>query len=299
MSKRYNSFNDYLQRKFNTKVWKVCLDAALPCPNKIGDGRGCLFCRNESFAPQYGSSLTIPEQLALGIAKAKQRGISRYIAYFQAGTNTFAPAEKLRPLFFSALEFEGVIGLSIATRPDCIRPDIIDLLKELAQKTRLWIEIGLQSANEDILDKIHRGHTVEDYVKAVDALRSVDARICTHLIFGLPEETMQDVHECARLIARVGSHEAKIHPLLILKETPVGEMYQNGLLQEIALEEYAAKVCDFLERIPPDVVIQRLTAEAPREMLLAPLWTLQKSNVLNAIEKEFAKRGSRQSALYR
>lgn len=301
MIKYYQKFNDYLEATFGGKVWKISLDAGFSCPNSDETGReGCIYCRNDSFSPR-GSMVpqAISKQMQNGIKSAQElRNISKFIAYFQSSTNTFAPVSTLRKLYKEAVSFNGVVGISIATRPDCLPDDVIELFKELAEEVKVWVELGLQSANDKTLTAIHRGHTFADYLRAVEKLSRINVRLCTHVMLGLPGETHDDVLHTAQLISYTPTHEVKIHPLLILRETKLELLYDNGLAHALQLGDYVQWVCDFLEILPPEMVIQRLTAEAPRVLLIAPSWSSNKLGVLNAIEKEFIKRGTWQGAKY-
>ena len=301
MNSYYTKFSDYLEETFGGKVWKISLDAGFSCPNNDEAGReGCIYCRNDSFSPHGSMPLqSISEQMQIGIKSAQgSRNISKYIAYFQSSTNTFAPVSILRKLYKEALHFDDVVGISIATRPDCLPDDVIELLKELADEVMVWVELGLQSANDKTLQTIHRGHTFSDYLSAVEKLSRINVRICTHVMLGLPGETHDDVLNTARQISNTPIHEVKIHPLLILKETKLESLYNSGQASALQLGDYVKWVCDFLEILPPAMVIQRLTAEAPPELLIAPSWSSNKLGVLNAIENEFKKRGTRQGEKY-
>jgi len=292
VSSRYNKFSRYLIDRYGEKVWKIPVDAGLRCPNRDpGRGReGCLFCRVDSFSRTFAEAgAPLEEQIQAGIRTGRTRfGINRFIVYFQASTNTFAPVEFLREIFYRAIEHEHVVGLSIATRPDCLPEAVLELLSGLARTTDLWIELGLQSFDDDVLRMLNRGHTVEDYFRAVNALSALPLRICTHLMFGLPSE---DAGSAARQI-RV--HEVKCHPLLLLHQTPMADLYRRGEIEPLTLDQYVHRICDFLERIPAETVIQRLTAEAPAEQLIAPNWAGNKLAVLNRIEAELERRDSRQ-----
>ncbi len=293
MQERYYKFSRYLKEKYGEKVWKVPVDACFSCPNKdplTGSG-GCIFCRNDSFSHMQSlHNIPLAEQIQTGIDFARQRqGINKYLVYFQSSTNTFAPVEVLRNYFYAALNFSGVVGLAIATRPDCLPPEVLALIEELTAKTDVWIELGLQSSHNSTLQKINRGHTFTDYLDAVEKLKQLPVRICTHIMIGLPGEDRSHVIATADEIAATGTHEVKIHPLLVLKETALEKMYENNEIKELELSEYVERVCDFLEHVPATMVIQRLTAESPREMLIAPQWAENKQIVIQTIEAGLAK----------
>ncbi len=283
-----------MREKYGEKVWKVAVDAGFTCPNRDGHkgAGGCIYCRNDSFSRMQSTlNIDVPAQIKAGIEEATaRRGIDKFIVYFQSSTNTYAPVPLLRELFLNAISHPGVVGLAVSTRPDCISSEVVELLAELSAKTDLWVELGLQSIHDETLARIHRGHSFLDFVKAVDDLSRLPLRICVHLIIGLPGETPEMIRQTAEAMAQRPLHEIKLHPLLILKETALAAQHEQGEIEPLTLETYAALVVDFIERMPAHMVMQRLTAEAPREMLLAPLWALDKHGVRRAIEREVLKR---------
>ena len=302
MASKYNKFSDYLKQQYGEKVWKIPVDAGFSCPNRdaiTGNG-GCIFCRIDSFSKAQ-SRLDIPvkEQILSGIDQARDKsGINKYLIYFQASTNTFAEPDELRRQFEEAIDHKGVVGLSIATRPDCLPAGVLELLKELTRKVDVWVELGLQSVHNETLRIINRGDTYESFLQAVEQLKEISVRICAHIILGLPNEGEKEIQETAFELSRLDIHEVKIHPLLILKGTPLENMYRELKIKELDIEDYIQWTCDFLEILPPNMVIQRLTAEAPKSMLIAPSWASNKLNTLNRIDRAFERRGSRQSEKY-
>lgn len=298
MSGYYFKFSDFLKQRYGQKVWKISIDAGFSCPHKAEGG--CIFCRNDSFSKlQSLQNLDINTQIQHGLKFGKEKmGIDQFIVYFQSSTNTFAPVSVLREYFYQAISFKNVVGLSIATRPDCISDSVLNLLDELSGKIDLWIELGLQSIHDRTLQLLNRGHNFKDYAQAVIDLLSVKVRICTHIMIGLPEETRSELLQTAQVIAHNSTHEVKLHPLLILRDTPLERIYQDDRFSTLELDDYIQYVCDFLERLPPGMVIQRLTAEAPKEQLLAPFWTLNKLAVLRGINEEFEKRKTKQGEFY-
>jgi len=296
----YNSFSSFLKQRYGEKVWKVGIDAGFSCPNRDAHGKeGCLFCRNDSFNEmRFASNMSVAQQMQNGIELAQNRfGIQKYIAYFQTSTNTFAPVSQLCKIYNEALQFPNVVGLSISTRPDCLNPAVIDLIQELSTKVDVWVELGLQSIFDRTLESLNRGHTLSDYDNAVSELEKLNVRICTHTMIGLPGENQKDIRTTANYLAHQPIHEVKIHPLLILNGTPLAVQYQNRLIDSLPLDDYVTWVCDFIERLHPSFVIQRLTAEAPAEILLAPEWSLNKLIVINKIRQEFQRRGTKQGDL--
>ena len=290
----YYTFSKFLKEKYKEKVWKVSIDAGFECPNRneLSGRGGCIFCRMDSFSKcQSEYNINIYDQIREGIELGRERlGIEKYIIYFQASTNTNAPVEILKELYEKAIDFDGVVGLSIATRPDCLENDVIDLINELAHKVDVWVELGLQSAHNKTLELLNRGHSFEDYAVAVEKLSKLPVRICTHIMLGLPGENRQDVLHTAKILAHSPIHEVKLHPLLVLKDTILAKMYEQKKFKSLELEEYASLACDFIEQLPANMVIQRLTAESPHDILLAPLWTKNKHAVINSIRQEFKNR---------
>ena len=280
MTEYYNKFSTFLKARYGEKVWKVSVDAGFKCPNRNCDSKreGCIFCRIDSFSKQSPET-SVEQQITKGIKTGQERyNINKFIVYFQASTNTFAPIDVLQRLFELAISFKGVVGLSISTRPDCLPPAVINLIQSLAQKVDVWVELGLQSSFESTLKLLNRGHTYKDYLKAIELLQKCSVRICTHLMIGLPGESRKEILGTAEEIARSGIQEVKLHPLLVLKDTPLAEMYLNGECPTLELSEYASLTCDFLERLPSHMVIQRLTAEAPEDILLAPSLDIKKGS---------------------
>ncbi|MBN1465813.1 TIGR01212 family radical SAM protein [candidate division KSB1 bacterium] len=299
MQSFYNKFSDFMRLKYGQNVWKISLDAGLSCPNRTQDGKeGCIFCRNDSFSAMGARrQMSIRQQMQEGIALARQkRGIRKFLAYFQSSTNTFAPVTQLAALYEQALAFDDVVGIAISTRPDCLPANVIELIRSLTDRCDVWVELGLQSSHDATLAKIHRGHTFADYERAVAALQKINVRICSHVIIGLPGESRDEIITTAGRVASSGIDEVKIHPLLILRETPLDSMYRRGEIQPLAMADYVSLAVDFVEQLPPHMVIQRLTAESRKNILVEPQWCANKSRVLGAIDAEFAKRGTRQGA---
>lgn len=300
--KRYYSFSQFLQEKYNEKVWKISVDAGFSCPNRDGHkGRdGCIFCRMDSFSRMASlQKIDVASQVQSGIEQASAKlGIKKFIVYFQTSTNTYASVNILDDFFKCAISFPGVVGLSISTRPDCLSQQILDLIESFTHRVDVWVELGLQTSHDETLQRINRGHTFTDYLNAVNMLKKVPIRICTHLMLGLPGESRKHVLETAEKISQLDIHEIKIHPLLILQRTPLEKMYSDGHFAALELSEYAQLTCDVIERMNPQIVIQRLTAEAPHRMLIAPLWAKNKHEVRANIEKELVRRDSFQGKYF-
>lgn len=296
--KRYRSFSRYLREIFGCRVQKIPLDAGFTCPNR--DGRvslgGCIYCGTRgSGTGAYKDGVPLADQISAGIESGKRRfGECKFIVYFQAFTNTYAPPERLKSLYDEALSHQEIVGLSIGTRPDCAPDEVVDLLEEYARRCHLWMEYGLQSAHDKTLEIINRGHNVAQFVDAVERSKGRGINICAHIILGLPRETKEEMMVTADLVASLELEGVKIHPLYVLKGTKLAEMYKRGEFRLLELNEYVSLVCDFLERLPPGMVIQRLTGEAPRDLLVAPPWSPGKMVVLGKIDAELEQRGSYQ-----
>ncbi|MFP4040180.1 MAG: TIGR01212 family radical SAM protein [Desulfosudaceae bacterium] len=296
----YLDLNTFLRSVYGCRVQKISLDAGFSCPNR--DGRistgGCLYCNSRgSGTGAHARGLSLTEQLLAGkTALRKRYRAGKFIAYFQAYTNTYGPVDRLRALYEEALMVEDVVGLSVGTRPDCVDEPILDLLQEYAGDYMVWLEYGVQSASDATLARINRGHDFACVKKAVAAARNRGLRVCAHIILGLPGESRADMLHTAEQMARLGLAGIKIHLLYVVKETPLAAMYHSGLYQCLSFQEYVSLVCDVLERLPADMVIQRLTGDPHRSELVAPLWALDKQLTLVAVEETLAARGTRQGS---
>ncbi len=302
MSKYYFSYGEYLKKIFPFKVYKIALDAGFTCPNRDGlvAYGGCIYCDNKSFSPNSkGEKRSIREQIEQGISFYKNHfKAEKFIVYFQAYTNTYGPVSLLQGLYDEALSSPEVIGLSVGTRPDCLPEDVLDLLAFYSEKTHLWVEIGLQSMHNDSLLWMNRGHTYEQFADALLRTKQRGLRVCVHTILGLPGETHAMMMQTADALAGFNIDGLKIHHLYVAENTLLAKQYRAGQIKTLTMEEYVALACDFLERIPSNVAIQRLTGELKGEYLIAPKWGVSKKAVLAAIEKEFARRGSFQLLPY-
>ena len=299
-SKNYYDLKSYWRNLFGCNVHKLAIDAGFTCPNRDGSitTGGCIYCDGRgSKLRQKGELPSVTEQIMVGKKYYKPHA-SKYIAYFQTFTNTYAPVERLRTLYDEALAQEDVVGLSIGTRPDCLGPDVIELLGGYAKKNHVWVELGLQSVHDKTLQRINRGHNFEQFSDAVNRLTRYGLNICVHIIIGLPEENDKDVLTTAQTLAAMPVNGIKIHSLLALEGTPLGEMYKKGNIYMITKEKYVSLTADVLEVLPPEMVIQRLTADGYRDIFLAPAWAMNKLDVLNSINKELERRNSYQSKNY-
>lgn len=294
--KRYHSLNYHLRQKFGQKVFKLSLDAGFTCPNRDGtlSKEGCYFCSSRGsgdFAGEREKSINEQmEQIKKIMHKKWKDGFC--IAYFQAFTNTYAPVDKLRDLYETALLNTGVVGLAIATRPDCLPDDVLDLLEELNQRTYLWVEIGLQTIHEKTSRLVNLGYTYETFLNALEKLNQRGIETVTHIILGLPGETYEDMLLTGKTVAKLPIQGLKIHLLHLMKGTPLVRFYEEGRLNFLTKEQYVSMVVDILEYVPPEVVIHRLTGDSPRDLLIGPKWSLNKWEVLNDIDNEFIRRKS-------
>lgn len=294
--KRYHTLNQHLREEFGEKVFKVSLDAGFTCPNRDGSlgWGGCVYCSargSGDFAGQAEKS--IHEQFVeIKEVMSRKWPNAKYLAYFQAYTNTYAPIERLREVYEQALQEEGVVGISIATRPDCLPEDVLDYLEELNQRTYLWVELGLQSIHDQTMEWVGRGHTYSDFLKGLEKLQQRKIRVCAHMILGLPGETIEDMMVSAQAIAELPLQGVKLHLLHVLRGTPLAKLYEREPFPLLSQEEYVTLISDILEILPPQMILHRLTGDAPRRDLIAPLWSLKKWEVLNAIDRELEGRGT-------
>lgn len=295
-NKRYYTLNYYYRNKYNSKVFKVSLNAGFGCPNKK-NGSGCIYCLNGS-----GENRNIPLTEQFNIVKETMEHKwkdSKYIGYFQADTNTYAPLNKLKECYESILNIPGVIGLNIATRPDSITPDVYDYLEELSKRTNLVVEIGLQTIHEKTAKLINRGHTLECFNECISELRKRNIDVVVHVINGLPYETKEDMIETIKYVSSLDIQGIKIHMLFILKGTPLEKMYNLTHFHVLTKEEYIDIVCDELEYLREDIVINRITGDPIKELTIEPKWLFKKFCVLNDIDKEMVKRDSYQGIKYK
>ena len=292
--KRYNTYDAWLKSTFGGKCAKIPLDAGFSCPNM--DGRcgvgGCIYCSGRG-SGDFAESSVVPLREQYDRQRellAKKWPTERCIPYFQARTNTYAPAEVLRPIFEEALTWPGVVGMNIATRADCLPEETVSLLRELSERTVLTVELGLQTAHDRTAFAINRGHTYADFLEGYTRLRNgaPKALTCIHLIFGLPGETEADMLETVRRVAELEPDQVKLHLLHVLRGTALGELYGAGKYTPMEKDAYVETVVKALELLPPKTVIARLTGDGAAQDLLAPVWSRRKREVLNAIDKRMA-----------
>lgn len=286
---KYYSLNEYLKDTFGQKVYKISLNAGFTCPNRDGtiDTRGCIFC-SKGGSGDFAESplLSITEQIELGKERVSAKIKSgKYIAYFQAFTNTYAPVDVLRSKYYEAVNHKDIVALSIATRPDCLGDDVLELLDEINKIKPVFVELGLQTIHQKQADYIRRGYTLEVYDKAVRDLKKIGVNVVVHIILGLPGETKDDMLETVHYVCKSGADGIKLQLLHILKGTDLEQEYYRGNVKPLEFEEYLDIIKSCIEIIPDNVVIHRLTGDGAKKDLIAPLWSADKKRVINAINK--------------
>ena len=293
---RYFSYNAFLRDKFGHRVQKVSIDAGFTCPNVDGTVAigGCTFCDNRSFSPSRRiPRQAIHDQIDHGIQGLKRRyRCDHFMAYFQPATNTYADVDVLRRVYMDALSHPDVIAMAIGTRPDCVPDDVLDLLEEIAGKTYLSVEYGLQTMHDKSLEWMNRGHGHAVSVEAMERSRGRGFEICAHVMLGLPGETHDDMMDTANEIARLGFDAVKIHNLYAVRNTPLAEQVQNGEVELMGRDRYVVTLIDFLELLPPNMVVERISGDAPPDYLVGPAWCTDKSAIRTAVQEEWERRDS-------
>lgn len=287
MDKLYLTLSDFLKSKFGEKVFKVSLDAGFTCPNRDGSKGtgGCIYCNSETLVPLSYTGENIKGQLLSGMEKVRKRhNANKFIAYFQINSNTYAPIDYLKKIYREAL-LPDIVGLAVSTRPDCVDDEVLDLLQELKKEHFLWLELGLQTANDSTLASVNRGHTAAEFRGAVERARLRDIDVCAHIIIGLPGETRDDMLATARFLAESRVWGVKFHQLQVLKDTPLLKLYEEGKIKTLSLDEYAAIVAESLTILPPSTIVHRLSGDAPLKYLVAPRWGANKFIVAEHIER--------------
>jgi len=295
--KRYRDYNSYLREIFGERVQKIPLDAGFTCPNRDGtiSRKGCIYCdrRGSGSGAMSQRGESIEDQMINGRDWARKKyGASKFIAYFQSFTNTYGPIAHLRDLYDRALKHEGIVGLSVGTRPDCVDEEVLRLLASYREDFLVWLELGLQSAHDSTLIQINRGHDVTCFDRAVAEAHANGLNVCAHVILGLPGESPEMMMETARHLGSLAVEGVKIHALYVVADTPLAEIYEHGRYRCLERAEYVELVLDFLEWLPPATVIQRLTGDPMPAELIAPLWVREKSNTMNLMRKRFEERDS-------
>ena len=297
---RYNAFGHFLREKFGCRVYKVSVDGGFSCPNRDGSVgvKGCIYCNNDSFRPRSASKLKpLRDQVQDGIEYLRNRfKADKFIVYFQPFTNTHAPLEKLIPLYETAMDHPDVVGLSLGTRPDCIDDEKIEWLENLARTQFVTLEYGLQSIYDKTLERINRGHNFQCWLDAMNRTRKRGIWLCTHIILGFPWETREEMLHTADVLSDTGLDFLKLHHLHIVRNTSLESQYQENPFPLLSLELYTDLVVDFLERLNPDICIERLFGNAPEDQLIGPVWGKSNSEVRHFIEQKLADRDTCQGA---
>ena len=289
---RYNNLSTYMKKTFGEKILKVSIDGGFTCPNRLNGKKGCIFCGDEGAGEFAGSRrLSITEQIDSQINFLKHKSISdKYIAYFQSFTNTFAPVEVLRKKYFEALNHPNIVGISIATRPDCIDEDIKDLLSEISKQYETWVELGFQTSNEVTAKIINRGYEIIVFKNQVLSLHKKGIKTIAHMIFGLPFETHEDFMNTVKYINSLPIWGVKFHSLYIYEDSPLYKYYLNTMFKIIEREEYIDAVCDAIEILRQDIIIHRITGDPDKNKLFKPIWSKDKIKVIGNINKELKER---------
>ncbi len=298
----YRDFKSYLRERFGATVFKLPIDADFTCPNRdgtVGTG-GCIYCDGRgSRLRQAGPLPTVGEQVRAGMNHYREkRGATAFIPYFQTFTNTHAPVDVLKRLYDEALAFPDMVGLSVGTRPDALPDNVIALLAGYLSSREVWVELGVQSLRDETLRRINRCHTADASISAIRRAAAAGLKVCAHLILGLPGETVEDIRSTARELAALPISGVKLHGLLVLDGTPLAAAYQQGKVTLPTMEQYASWAVDVLELLPADVVVQRLTADGYRDILIAPDWPNRKLETHAAIVREFHHRPSHQGSAF-
>ncbi len=286
---RYYALNDYLQDTFGEKVYKIALNGGFTCPNRDGtlDTRGCIFCSGAGsgeFAGKAEDSITAQiEQGKERIKKKIKNG--KYIAYFQAFTNTYAPVQRLRALYEEAVSHPDIAVLSVATRPDCLSQEVVALLQEMNRRKPVWVELGLQTIHEKTAEYIRRGYPLSVYDGAVKALKEIGVQVIVHVILGLPGETEEEMKETVSYVGKSGADGIKLQLLHVMKGTDLERAYREGNCRMMEAEEYVRLVADCIALLPERMVIHRMTGDGDKKTLIAPKWSMDKKRVLNALQK--------------
>lgn len=300
MSQKYFSLSEYFKNEFGEKIYKLSINGGFTCPNREEGKRGCIFCSDYG-SGEFGGNVkkSIKNQIDEQKEFLKERkNAKKFIAYFQSFTNTYAPVEKLKQLYMEALNCEDIIGIAIATRPDCLSKEILDLLEEINKKYFLWIELGFQTSNDETGEIIRRGYNKEVFFKAVENLNNRNIKVVSHIIFGLPSEDYSINMKTVRDIKDIGLWGIKIHSLFIYEDSDLYDYYLKNKFKILNKEDYINLVCDALEVLPKDLVVHRLTGDGEKSRMIMPKWSMDKLSVIGGIQKELKNRDSYQGKFY-
>jgi radical SAM protein (TIGR01212 family) len=292
--KRYNSLGGVLRETFRARVHKVSLRWDFTCPNRDGQVAvgGCTYCNNAGHTPRgYHAHMSIRDQMEQGMqAVRKRHKAEKFIAYFQSYTNTYGSVTKLERLYRDALDCPEVVGLSIATRPDCVPDDVLDLIAGIARHTYVWLELGLESMHDKTLQWVNRGHGLREFIDAVERSKIRGLRLCVHLVLGFPSESREEILQTPLLFNRLEIDGVKLHNLHVIRNTVLEQIYSSGTLTLLSRDAYVSLLVDFLELLAQRIVIHRLTGETYRELTVAPDWSINKMGLINAIHQELERR---------
>lgn len=297
---RYYKYSHYLKNKFGEKVYKVSVDAGFTCPTRDGtiSTGGCIYCNNTSFSSSDRQIDSLDEQITKGIQRLKKRNVNKYLVYFQSYTNTYAPVKRLESLYKKALQYQGVVGICIGTRPDCIDNRTLALLQDINQDKYVSLEIGIESVYDKTLEWVNRGHDFQTTRKTIQAIKKKDIHVSGHYILGFPTETRQEMMDSADHLNRLEIDAVKLHHLHIVKNTKLAEIYKQEPFELFTDQEWIDFVVEYLERLRGDIVIQRLIGDAQGDTLTAPRWEMNKFQVLAAIKERLKQRDSYQGARF-
>jgi len=302
METRYNSYHDYLRQRFGCRVHKVSVDMGFTCPNRDGmlAKGGCVYCNNDSFVPPYARSrYSMDEQIRHGIEYLRNRfKAEKFIVYFQAYTSTYGEAEYLEKLYKESLRYDGVVGLAVGTRSDCIDEEKLDIFENLASDYYVTLEYGIESIYDKSLEFMNRGHDYQNVLDAINLTRGRGIHIGSHIILGMPTESREEMMAMADEVSRLGIDTFKIHNLHIVRNTPLARMYREDPFPLFSFDEYRDFITRFLERLDPDLMIERLFTDTPRQLLIAPDWNMRHNEILYGIKKSLEERNTYQGRLY-
>lgn len=295
----YRSINSYWRERYGERIQKISLDAGFTCPNRDGTKAvgGCIYCNNESF--NFSPEAPVREQIARGIEHARRRyGAGKFLAYFQAYSNTYGAPEHLYDVYSTIYDFPDIVGLSVGTRPDCVPEEALRVLQHFAATHEVWVEYGLESSNDDSLRRMNRAHSYSEFVDAVNRTAGRGLKIASHIILGFPWENEATMLQTARDLASLPIDAVKIHNLHVVRGTALETLHKRAPLGLMSLEEYASIAAKVLELLPPEMLVLRLSADCPASLLIAPDWCNQKTEIAKAIEQQLRQRDSKQGSLF-
>lgn len=287
MKERYYKLSEFLIEKFGEKVQKICIDGGFTCPNRDGKVSygGCIFCSEKGSGEHLNSDENITNQVQDFFASYKAERSNKFIAYFQNFSNTYDTIENLKKKYDAALISEKIVGLAVATRPDCINEDVVKLLKSYSDKYYVWVELGLQTSNDETGKLINRGYDNKQFLEAVTLLRNSEIDVVVHIMVGLPNETFEDLKNTINFINSIDIQGIKIHSTYVVKGTYLAKMYEEGKYTPLTYDEYMDSLCYIITHLRPDIVVHRISGDAPKELLIAPSWDVHKKWVMNGLFK--------------